>query len=46
MNNVVITGAAGFVGSALVKECLKQGLKVYAIDIIAPDAAFLVERFR
>lgn len=34
MNNIVITGAAGFVGSALVKECLKQGLNVYAIDLI------------
>lgn len=34
MNRVIITGAAGFVGSALVKECLKNGLEVYAIDIV------------
>lgn len=34
MNKVLITGAAGFVGSALVKECLKKGLFVYAIDIV------------
>lgn len=34
MNNVVVTGAAGFVGSALVKECLKHDATVYAIDIV------------
>lgn len=34
MNKVVITGAAGFVGSALVKECLNNGVFVYAIDIV------------
>ena len=34
MNKVVITGAAGFVGSAVVKECLKNNVYVYAIDIV------------
>lgn len=34
MNRVVITGAAGFVGSAVVKECLKNGLTVFALDIV------------
>ena len=34
MNKIVVTGAAGFVGSAFVKECLKHGLFVYAIDLV------------
>lgn len=34
MNKVLITGAAGFVGSALIKECLDKGLFVYAIDVV------------
>ena len=34
MNKVLITGAAGFVGSAVAKECLNNGLIVYAIDIV------------
>lgn len=34
MNRVAITGAAGFVGSALVKECLKRNIEVFAIDVI------------
>lgn len=34
MNRVVVTGAAGFVGSALVKECLKNNVEVFAIDIL------------
>ncbi|MGI6714003.1 MAG: NAD-dependent epimerase/dehydratase family protein [Bacilli bacterium] len=39
MNKVIITGAAGFVGSALVKECLEQGIEVYALDLVA-DPSF------
>lgn len=34
MNNVVVTGAAGFVGSALIKELLSNGKKVFAIDVV------------
>jgi nucleoside-diphosphate-sugar epimerase len=34
MNKVIITGAAGFVGAAVVKECLSKGIFVYAVDIV------------
>lgn len=34
MNKIVVTGAAGFVGSAVVNKCLSEGIFVYAIDII------------
>lgn len=34
MNKVVVTGAAGFVGSALVKELLKHNIKVVAFDVV------------
>lgn len=33
MKRVVITGATGFIGKALSLKLLKQGIKVYAIDI-------------
>ena len=33
-NNILITGAAGFIGAALVKKLLKNGENVYGIDNI------------
>lgn len=33
MNTVVITGATGFIGKAVIKELLQKGKKVYAVDI-------------
>lgn len=33
MERVVVTGATGFIGGALVRKLLQQGKKVYAIDI-------------
>lgn len=33
MKKAVVTGANGFVGSALVKELIRQGTKVFALDI-------------
>ena len=33
MKNVIVTGANGFIGSTLVNNLLKDGVKVVAIDI-------------
>ena len=33
MKNVIVTGANGFIGSTLVNNLLKNGVKVVAIDI-------------
>ena len=34
MNKIIVTGAAGFVGSAVVNKCLDRGIIVYGIDVI------------
>ena len=34
MNKIVVTGAAGFIGSAFVKECLKNNICVFALDVV------------
>lgn len=41
MNKVIVTGAAGFVGAAVVKKCLSEGIFVYAVDIVDNPAARL-----
>ncbi len=32
MNNVLITGAAGFIGSHLCEKFIREGFEVYGID--------------
>src|SRR5688572_13033336 len=41
MSNILITGAAGFIGSHLVKYCLEQGHDVLGIDKQTPDTRHL-----
>ena len=39
MKNVLITGAASGLGTALVREYLKRGFRVFATDILPEEAA-------
>lgn len=32
MNRIIVTGAAGFIGAALVRELLQSGSTVIAVD--------------
>ena len=34
MNKIVVTGAAGFIASSFIKECLNRDLTVFALDIV------------
>ncbi len=44
MNKILITGAAGFVGSALSENYLKRGLSVYGVDNFCSGQAEHIER--
>ena len=35
MKKVIVTGATGFIGGAFTRKLLKQGVKVYGIDVSA-----------
>ena len=39
---VLITGAAGFAGSALARSLLDQGFQVTGLDVVAPNHASLL----
>lgn len=38
MLNIIITGAAGFIGGVLARQCTQDGAYVLGIDIAGPDA--------
>lgn len=42
---VLIVGAAGFLGTAISRYCVKQGLATIGIDIAAPDASISYTSF-
>src|SRR6478736_2770500 len=44
MANVLVTGAAGFVGSDLAQACLEQGHRVLGVDSFAPHYARALKR--
>ena len=39
MTSVLITGIAGFVGSALARELIQHGYEVHGVDILPPTSA-------
>ena len=40
MLSVFITGAAGFIGGVLAKQCTQDGISVLGIDLVEPDAGW------
>ena len=40
MLNVCVTGAAGFIGGVLAKQCTEAGALVLGLDIAEPDAGW------
>ena len=43
MDNVLITGASGFIAPHIINECLKKKYKVFGIDIVDEDKDFCVK---
>ena len=43
MDNVLITGASGFIAPHIINECLKKKYKVYGVDIVDEDKDFCVK---
>ena len=43
MDNILITGASGFIAPHIINECLKKKYKVYGVDIVDEDKDFCVK---